>query len=501
MFLINLGLYIVLALLAVSTQNAKGQFSPHYEPGRTTMVHLFEWKWDDISAECENFLGPKGYGGVQVSPANENVVIGARPWWERYQPISYLLTTRSGNEKQFVNMVNRCNKAGVRIFVDVVFNHMAADNTNARGTGGSTADPSKKSFPAVPYSNTDFHKSCGIYNYNDVSQVRNCELSGLKDLDQSKSWVQDRVVDFLNKLVSLSVAGFRVDAAKHMWPADLEKIFKRVNNLSTAHGFPANTRPFIFQEVIDLGGEAVSKNEYTHMGVVTEFAHSNSIGKVFRGKDQLRWLRNWGPEWGFLNSGRALVFVDNHDNQRGHGAGGSDILNHKTAKQYKMANAFMLAYPFGIPRIMSSFAFDNTDQGPPTTDGNIIASPIFNADNSCSASWVCEHRWRQIYNMVGFKNLVEGTSVQNWWDNGGNQIAFCRGNKGFVAFNGDSSELNTMIQTCLAPGTYCDIISGEKYGSKCTGKKVIVGPDGRANISVGKNEFDGVLAIHFESKL
>jgi len=29
-------------------------------------VHLFEWKWDDIAAECENFLGPNGFAGVQV---------------------------------------------------------------------------------------------------------------------------------------------------------------------------------------------------------------------------------------------------------------------------------------------------------------------------------------------------------------------------------------------------------------------------------------------------
>lgn len=31
------------------------------------MVHLFEWKWDDIAAECERFLGPRGFGGIQVS--------------------------------------------------------------------------------------------------------------------------------------------------------------------------------------------------------------------------------------------------------------------------------------------------------------------------------------------------------------------------------------------------------------------------------------------------
>ena len=28
-----------------------------------------------------------------------------------------------------------------------------------------------------------------------------------------------------------------------------------------------------------------------------------------------------------------------------------------------------------------------------------------------------------------------GTDVTNWWDNGDKQIAFCRGRKGFIAFN------------------------------------------------------------------
>jgi alpha-amylase len=53
---------------------------------------------------------------LQVSPPNENLIIRSenRPWWERYQPMSYKLVTRSGNEQQFTNMVRRCNTAGVR---------------------------------------------------------------------------------------------------------------------------------------------------------------------------------------------------------------------------------------------------------------------------------------------------------------------------------------------------------------------------------------------------
>lgn len=30
------------------------------------IVQMFEWRFDDIAKECENFLGPAGYGGVQV---------------------------------------------------------------------------------------------------------------------------------------------------------------------------------------------------------------------------------------------------------------------------------------------------------------------------------------------------------------------------------------------------------------------------------------------------
>ena len=33
---------------------------------RAAIVHLFEWKWTDIANECERFLGPMGYCGVQV---------------------------------------------------------------------------------------------------------------------------------------------------------------------------------------------------------------------------------------------------------------------------------------------------------------------------------------------------------------------------------------------------------------------------------------------------
>ena len=74
--------------------------------------------------------------------------------------------------------------------------------------------------------------------------------------------------------------------------------------------------------MIDLGGEGISSNEYSHLGRVTEFKYSRDLGKAFRRKFELSVLSQFASApWQWLPSDRALVFVDNHDNQRGHGAG------------------------------------------------------------------------------------------------------------------------------------------------------------------------------------
>lgn len=103
-------LIVLLGFFALST----AQFNTHFWNGRDGIVHLFEWKWTDIARECENFLAPNGFAGVQISPPNENIIAPSRPWWERYQPVSYKLITRSGNEAAFADMTRRCNAVGVR---------------------------------------------------------------------------------------------------------------------------------------------------------------------------------------------------------------------------------------------------------------------------------------------------------------------------------------------------------------------------------------------------
>lgn len=305
----------------------------------------------------------------------------------------------------------------------------------------------------------------------------------------------------MNKLIDIGVAGFRVDACKHMWPGDLGAILGMLNDLNTAY-FPGGSRPFIAQEVIDQGGEPITAGEYTPYGRVTEFKYGLNVGNAFNGGNQLSWYSNFGEDWGMLADGSSMVFIDNHDNQRGHGGGGS-IVTHEDPRAYKMANAYMLAWPYGFARLMSSYYFSGGDDSPPCDSNGNTKSPTFSGGACDSSSgWVCEHRWRQIRNMVGFRNVAAGQPVSNWWDNGGNQIAFGRGDKAFIAINNDYSYLSAKLATGMTQGEYCNIILGDFDSSSgsCSGPTISVDGSGYAYFSIDTGD-DPVAAIHVNARV
>lgn len=149
--------------------------------------------------------------------------------------------------------------------------------------------------------------------------------------------------------------------------------------------------------------------------------------------------------------------------------------------------------------------------GPPTDNYNSIKTPEFTADGLCKSPWVCEHRWLEIKEMIKFRNVVGNSSVGNWADNGQNQLAFCRGNLGFIAFNNELSlNFKAKLQVCVPEGVYCDIITGGKSAEgTCIGKEITVDSDGKADIVLPYYPYDytdkpagiPVIAIHVESKL
>ena len=126
-----------------------------------------------------------------------------------------------------------------------------------------------------------------------------------------------------------------------------------------------------------------------------------------------------------LASEDANVFVTNWDTARNEGA-----LTYKDGAKYQLANAFMLAYDYGTPRLLSDYKWDENDNGAPGATATSV--PDVNMDEVCSTNssdWNCEQRWTSTRGMIAFRNYVNGTKVADWQDDGGDNIAFSRGDK------------------------------------------------------------------------
>ncbi|MET0714277.1 MAG: alpha-amylase family glycosyl hydrolase, partial [Mycetocola sp.] len=230
-------------------------------------IQLFQLPWTSIAEECENTLGPNGFAWVLTSPPQEHVV--RDEWWVSYQPVGYELESRLGTREEFADMVARCDDAGVAVIADAVINHMTGQDAAGAGWAGTPYEHYE--YPGL-YGVDDFHH-CGltgdddIEDYDSREQVQTCELVNLADLDTASPRVRESIAVYLEDLLSLGVAGFRIDAAKHMAADDVAAIVASL---------PEGTR--ILSEVIRGGGEPIQPEEYTPFGEVFEFAYARDLG-------------------------------------------------------------------------------------------------------------------------------------------------------------------------------------------------------------------------------
>ncbi|QTF91937.1 alpha amylase C-terminal domain-containing protein [Halomonas sp. BM-2019] len=248
--------------------------------------------------------------------------------------------------------------------------------------------------------------------------------------------------------------------------------------------------PYVFQEVIDPGHEPIKAVEYLGNAAVTEFGYPHRLATAIEAGD-LASLAAIGREGDWLPDERAVVFVDNHDNQRGHVGGG--VLMHRD-DHYALGLTFMLAWPYGTPSLMSSFTFENGDQGPPSVaEEGWRTLPVHGeAGLGCLAEgayddhgWVCEHRWPLVTEMVAFRQAMGEAPVSHWQEAGASRIAFARGEHGFVALNRGEAAWQAELATGLPAGEYCHLLDD------CA-TRVSVDDEGRAAVSV---PVDGILVL------
>lgn len=462
--------FLVLVAASASAHSLKLVASTSREADAFT--YLFQWKYSSVARECEEVLGPYSYHAVCVDPPNEH--LPGQNWYWRYQPVSYQLNSRGGNESEFVDMVRRCHAAGVRVYVDAVLNHMASARTSRGSVGIAGTAFGNRNFGGL-YAPGEFHHNpedlTSNCQMNGVTRrvLQECDLVGLPDLNTNLTSVQGKLVAFVQRLADAGVDGIRVDASRHMPAPELNAILAPVTG----------GMAFSMMEHVMDGGCQVAPSEYfevapggpsgesRHM----EFVGAAEVGLAFK-SGNLAMLRSFGDPSRYVPSDKAVTFTDNHDLQRharnvrgGHcrGCGGrknclggcirfaEHAVTFDDGALHTLANAFLLAHPYGYPCLMSSYNFSNSGEGPPEGTGR------------CGAGWVCEHRQPALLQMVRFRRETAHAPLTAFsTPAGSSRMAFARDGAGHVGLNAGSDPWEARgLQTTLPKGVYTDMISGQ----------------------------------------
>ena len=413
------------AALVVPTM-AQAQSEARTSAKKDVQVIAFQQSWNTIAKECTDTYGSEGVAYVEVSPPQES--IQGTQWWTSYQPVSYRLDSKLGTEAEFKNMIKQCNAAGVDIIADVVINQTTGSDVAAgeqKGVAGSDYNGSTGSYPGFATKQypdgitaSDFH-SCtkNISDYGNQWEVQECRLSSMWDFDSESEKVQDIQSDYLVSLWNAGVRAFRMDAVKHINTSSMKAIKEK---FAQKIGKNADDIYWI-QEVIGNSSEAagIQPSNYVQNGTVTEFGFKSEMNQAF--KDKIANLKGLDERLSKdLSSEDANVFVTNWDTARNEGA-----LTYKDGAKYQLANAFMLAYDYGTPRLISDYKWSNGDDGAPGATATSV--PDVDMDKVCSTNdsdWNCEQRWTSTRGMIALRNYVNGTEVTDWQDDGGDNIAF-----------------------------------------------------------------------------
>jgi len=440
-------------------------------------ANLFEYNFDSIATDCTDYLGPDGYAAVQVAPPEDSYDQSAHSWWDVYQPVDYTVGGRLGTQAEFEAMISACHAAGVKVYVDAVLNHMAAgDGGTDTSYDGQSFDSSTLAYPA--YSSANFHSyptncpesSGSIVNWLSYTEVTQCRVDGLPDLDTGSTAVRDEESSYLNSMINMGVDGFRLDSSAEIGETDIAAIEALLHD-DTTTGNPVS----ITQEVYpgETGQDSrLNPTSFEGEGSVTAIDYTYAITDDFANGD-LAALDSYTPQ---LPSASASTFVTNQDTERA----SSPSLSYANGAEYSLADEFLLAYGYGAPQIFSSFEYSSYNQAPPDASNGDVTDTVCG-----TGTWECTEQNSAIAAMVGWHNLAlaDGAAVANWTADGNDLIAFSRGSAAWIAINNGGTAETATFQTGLPDGSYCDIIADTYSNGGCSGSGVVVA-HGQASVTV-----------------
>lgn len=408
------------------------------------ILHAFDWKYKDIADNAGRIAG-LGYGAVLIPPPLYSDESGTE-WWQRYQPKDYrILRSHLGNKDDLEKMITALHGYGVRVYVDIVFNHMANETRPDRlyfpgdaelarykmERGSFERDRLYGNLDEGLFSPWDFNSDGNILDWMDAHEATEHSLSGLPDLDLNQ-WVIEQQRQCLRALNGMGVDGYRVDAVKHLPEEHLRSVFETADMAGK----------FLF-------GEALTSNDDEERGFLWplfdnsylsfyDFPLHETLRRSFSPGGSMRELVDPASFGQALPWWRAVTFSVTHDMPNNDGFRGVML---QTQDEY-LANVYLMGRDGGVPLVYS--------------DNNQSAGRYREDLNRWANSW----RREDTAAMLRFHNAVQGQKQRSLYDDDG-FLVFARGETGIVAINKtDSWQYPAILIDGVRHGSYLCQIHG-----------------------------------------
>lgn len=420
------------------------------------ILHAWSWSFNTIKESMAD-IAAAGYSTIQTSPVNAvddggggMQLMGKGKWYYHYQPTNWTVGNyQLGTEEEFKAMCEEADRYGIKIIVDVVPNHTAANESKV-----------EQSFiDAVGGADELYHKNAdkGISNYSDRLQCTTYTLSGLHDVNTENPQFQDYFISYLNQLIADGADGFRYDTAKHIGLPDdpqddpdlpnnfWERVIKEIDNADSI---------FNYGEVLQGDNERID----AYLDTIGHTTASN-YGAALRGFIKINRLdAEKLSDFMVGGSSNVVTWVESHDNYTD-----KSSLS-LTDEQLILGWAVITANGSGTPLFYDRpYGSDADNQWGDMNRIGAAGSPLYKNTT--------------VKALNRFRNAMTGqsTEITNPTDDMG-VLMISRGDKGAVIINDSEAETDTElnIDTKLPDGAYSDRggLNGEftVSGGRLTGR-------------------------------
>ncbi|PVW03521.1 alpha-amylase [Microbacterium sp. Gd 4-13] len=375
------------------TNNDQGD--GEYDPSDLGFYHGGDWAG---LTDRLGYIADLGVTAIWLSPVSEQQPLsrdGQEASYHGYFTRDFATpNAHFGDRAELQELIDTAHGLGLKMILDVVPNHTA---DYLAGTS-TTYSPSTYK-PASPLDNASYFHHAGDCLFNGLetqTQIENCDLGGLDDLDQSNPVVSAHLMNTYKDWVDMGFDGIRVDAARSVpkpWLAAFE----------AEMGVPT------FGEVFVGDVDYVSEYQDYEWGVL-DFPYFFTVRDAFSADTDMNKLGDlFDQDSKYANPNRLETFLDNHDRAR--------FLTWADDNYQRLRSGLtFLLTSRGVPVIY--YGTEQADDG----NGNPYEVPIANKDNRKDMesfdqnSNLYKHIQRLTAIKAAYPALQVGTQREMWSD-------------------------------------------------------------------------------------